>query len=90
LPGIRPVIITLLILSLGGIMGADLARFEAMGNSLVRPVADVIPMFIFRWALQGNQFALGAAIGIIQSLFGLFLLLGGNWFIKKLGGNGIW
>lgn len=90
LPGIRPVIITLLILSLGGIMGADLARFEAMGNSLVRPVADVIPMFIFRWALGGNQFALGAAIGIIQSLFGLFLLLGGNWLIKKLGGNGIW
>ena len=90
LPGIRPVIITLFILALGGIMNADLARYEAMGNSLVRPVADVIPMFIFRWALEGNQHALGAAIGIIQSLFGLFLVLGGNWLIRKLGGNGIW
>lgn len=90
LPGIRPVIITLFILALGGIMNADLARFESMGNSLVRPVADVIPMFIFRWALQGNQHAMGTAIGIIQSLFGLFLILGGNFLIKKLGGNGIW
>jgi len=89
LPEIRPVIATLLILALGGIMAADLARFEAMGNSLVRPVADVIPMFIFRWALEGNQFSLGAAIGIIQNLIGLFLILGGNVVIKKLGGNGI-
>ena len=90
LPGIRPVIITLLILTLGGIMGADLSRFMTLENSFVRGVSEVIPTFVFRWSIQGNQFALGAAIGIFQSIIGMILLLSGNWFVKKLGGNGFW
>jgi len=90
LPGIRPIIVTLLILTIGGIMGADLARYEAMRNPLVRDVADVIPTFIFRWALQGNNFSLGAAMGIFQSVIGMTLVLAGNWIVKKLGGNAFW
>ena len=90
LPGIRPVIVTLLILAIGGVMGADLARYEAMGNALVRDVANVIPTFIYRWALLGNNFSLGAAMGIFQSMIGMFLILTGNWIVKKLGGNAFW
>ena len=90
LPGIRPVIVTLLILTIGGVMGADLARYEAMGNSMVESVSQVIPTFIFRWALQGNRFSLGAAMGIFQSLIGMTLILTGNWIVKKLGGNAFW
>ncbi|MCL2559709.1 MAG: ABC transporter permease subunit [Turicibacter sp.] len=90
LPGIRPVIITLFILTLGGVMGADLSRFMALDNSFVRGVSDVIPTFIFRWSLLGNQFALGAAIGIFQSMIGMMLLLSGNWIVRKLGGNAFW
>jgi len=90
LPGIRPVIVTLLILTIGGILGADLARYEAMGNSLVREVATVIPTFMYRWALLGNNFSLGAAMGIFQSIIGMTLILTGNWVVKKLGGNAFW
>lgn len=90
LPGIRPVIVTLLILAIGGVMGADLARYEAMGNPLVHTVSNVIPTFIFRWALQGNNFSLGAAMGIFQSVIGMFLILSGNFIVKKLGGNAFW
>ncbi|MCL1988486.1 MAG: ABC transporter permease subunit [Firmicutes bacterium] len=90
LPGIRPVIVILLVLTLGGIMGADLSRFLAMENLLVRTVSEVIPTFVFRWGLQSMQFSLAAAIGIFQSIIGTFLLLGSNWLAKKLGGNGFW
>lgn len=90
LPGIRPVIVTLLILTIGGIMGADLARYEAMGNPMVTEVSNVIPTFIFRWALQGNNFSLGAAMGIFQSIIGMALILSGNWIVRKLGGNAFW
>jgi len=90
LPGIRPTIVTLLILTLGGIMGASLDRFMALENAFVRGVSEVIPTFIFRWGLQSFQFALAAAIGIFQSIIGMILLLGGNWIAKKLGGNGFW
>jgi len=90
LPGIRPVIITLFILTLGGTLQADLSRFLTLENAFVRGVSEVIPTFIFRWAIQGSQFHLGAAIGIFQSAIGLFLLLIGNWIVKKLGGNALW
>ena len=90
LPGIRPVIVTLFILTLGGIMGADLARFLTLENSFVRGVSEVIPTFIFRWGIQGNQFALSTAIGIFQSVIGMTLLVTGNWIVKKLGGNAFW
>ena len=90
LPGIRPVIVILLVLTMGSIMTADLARFISMENLLVRSVSEVIPTFIFRWGLQSMQFSLAAAIGIFQSIIGTFLLLSSNWLVKKLGGNGFW
>ena len=90
LPGIRPVIVTLFVLTLGGILNADLSRFMAMDNSFVRSVSEVIPTFVFRWGLQSMQFSLAAAIGLFQSIIGMALLLSGNWFVKKLGGNGFW
>ena len=90
LPGIRPVIITLFVLTLGGVMNADLSRFMALENSFVRGVSEVIPTFIFRWSVVGNQFHLGAAIGIFQSVIGMTLLLTGNWIVRKLGGTGFW
>jgi putative aldouronate transport system permease protein len=61
-----------------------------MDNSLVRTVSEVIPTFVYRWGLQSMQFSLATAIGIFQSVIGTILLLTGNWFVKKLGGNGFW
>jgi len=93
LPGIRPTIIILFTLALGGIMGAELDRFVALENSFVRGpagVADVIPTFIWRWGLQNQQFALATAIGMFQSLIGMIMLLSGNWLVRKLGGVGFW
>ncbi|MCL1991249.1 MAG: ABC transporter permease subunit [Defluviitaleaceae bacterium] len=90
LPGIRPVIATLFTLALGGIMAAELDRFVALENSFVRGVSEVIPIFVWRWGLQANQFALATVIGIFQGIIGMIMLLSGNWFVKKMGGAGFW
>ena len=90
LPGIRPVMVIILILTLGHIMGADLARFVTLENNLVRDVSDVIPTFIWRWGLQSFQFSLAAAVGIFQSIIGMILLIGANHVAKKLGSHGFW
>jgi len=90
LPSIRPVIIILLILTLGQIMGADLARFISLENLIVRSVSEVLPTFVFRWGLQSMQFSIAAAVGIFQSLIGMVLLLSANFAVKKLGGQGFW
>jgi len=91
LPGIRPVIVILFILAMGNIMGAEFERFMALTNNLVRSVSDVLPLFVFRWGLQSLQFALATAVGVIQSVINLLLLLGANLVIKRIDGEaGLW
>jgi len=91
LPGIRPVIVILFILTMGNMMGAEFERFMALSNNLVRSVADVLPVFVYRWGLQSLQFALATAVGVIQSVINLLLLLGANFVIKRIDGEaGLW
>jgi len=90
LPGIRPVIITLLILTLGGIMGADMARFLATENHLVRDVSTVLPIFVFRWGLEGAQYHRAAAVGLMASIINLIILFSANFISRKVSGSGLW
>ena len=90
LPGIRPVIVILFILTIGQIMGADMARFLAMENNLVLHVSLVMPIFVFRWGIQGLQYHRAAAAGLVGSIINLMLLFGANLIAKKLGGRGLW
>jgi len=90
LPGIRPVIIILFILALGGVMGADFDRFLALRNPLVAEVSDVLPLYIWQWGIQNWQFAMATAAGMVQNVINLGLVLGANAVVKKLGGDGLW
>jgi putative aldouronate transport system permease protein len=90
LPSIRPVIMTLLILTLGGIMGADMARFLALENRLVADVAMVFPIFVLRWGIEGLQFHRAAAAGLVASLLNLVFLFTANFVSRKATGSGLW
>jgi len=90
LPGIRPVIMTLLILTLGGIMGADMARFLATENHLVRDVSTVFPIFVFRWGIEGLQYHRAAAAGLFASILNLIFLFSANFISRKATGSGLW
>jgi putative aldouronate transport system permease protein len=92
LPGIRPVIIILFILSLGGMMGADFERFMALHNPLVDDVATVLPMYVWQWGIQRPHVgqAMATAVGLMQNVINFGLLLGANFIVKKLGGSGLW
>jgi len=90
LPSIRPVIIVLFILALGGMMGADFERFMALSNPLVTAWSSVLPIFVFQWGLQSAMFSLAAAVGFVQALINVALLFFANIVVKKLGGSGLW
>ena len=90
LPGIRPVIMTLLILTLGGIMGADMARFLATENHLVRDASTVFPIFVFRWGIEGLQYHRAAAAGLFASILNLIFLFTANFVSRKATGSGLW
>ncbi|WP_426451455.1 ABC transporter permease [Paenibacillus sp. S-38] len=89
LPGIRSVIILLLILKLGHIMDAGFDQIYILYNIQVYQVADILDTWVFRTGLQQLNFSLGAAVGLFKSLIGLVLVLGSNHLSKKWG-EGIW
>jgi putative aldouronate transport system permease protein len=89
LPGIRNVIVLLLILKLGHIMDAGFDQIYILYNIQVYPVADILDTWVFRTGLQQLNFSLAAAVGLFKSVIGLALVLASNKLAKRWG-EGIW
>ena len=89
LPGIKPTIVVLLIMSLGNILGGGFDRPFAFQNNLVMRVADVIATFVYRVGIKGLQFSLTTAVGLFQTVVGIVLVFAANAVIKKMGQEGI-
>ncbi|WP_083689576.1 ABC transporter permease subunit [Paenibacillus sp. FSL H7-0331] len=89
LPGIRNVIVLLLILRLGHMMDAGFDQIYIFYNVHVYPVADIIDTWVFRTGLERMNFSLAAAVGLFKSLIGFVLIVGANQLSKKWG-EGIW
>ncbi len=89
LPGLRPTIIVLLILSLGRILGSEFDRPYALSNYLVNNVSNVISTFVFTNGIRGLQFSLTTAVGLFQSVIGVIFVFTANGLAKKFGDRGI-
>src|SRR5690606_23033081 len=89
LPGIRNVIILMLILKLGHIMDAGFDQIYIMYNIQVYAVADILDTWVFRTGLEQFNFSLASAVGLFKSLIGLILVITANQIAKKWGEN-VW
>ncbi|MFD0715824.1 ABC transporter permease [Paenibacillus sp. GCM10027626] len=89
LPGIRNVIILLLIMRLGYMLDAGFDQIYILYNIQVYSVADIIDTWVFRTGLQQMNYSLASAVGLFKSVIGLILVLGANKIAKKWG-EGIW
>ena len=89
IPGIRPTMVVLLIISLGHMLGTEFDRYWALINPVVLHVGDVISTLVFRVGIRAFQFSFTAAIGLFQSVIAVILLLTANFVAKRLGERGI-
>jgi len=90
LPGLRPTIITLLILSLGRILSSEFDRPYALGNALVSDVSNVIATFVYTNGIRSLQFSLTTAVGLFQSVICVIFLFAANALAKRFGERGVW
>lgn len=90
LPGIKPTIVILLIMAIGNILGSSFDRPFALQNNLVMNQAQVLSTYVYQYGIKGLQFSLTTAVGLFQSVVGVFFLLMANWLSRKLGERGIW
>jgi len=89
LPGIRSVIVVLLILRLGSFMNTGFEQIFLMTNSMNREVAEVFDTYVYRIGIQGGQFSYSTAVGLFRSVIGLVLVVTADKVAKKIGEDGI-
>ncbi|MBP2324914.1 putative aldouronate transport system permease protein [Kibdelosporangium banguiense] len=90
LPGIRPTMVTLLILNTGTFMAVGFEKILLLYNPLTYPTADVISTYLYRVGLVSNNFSYAAAIGLFESVIGLALILSANAISRRTVGTSLW
>lgn len=90
LPGIRPTMMTLLILNIGTFMAVGFEKILLLYNPLTYPTADVISTYLFRVGVVSGSFSYAAAIGLFESVIGLTLVIGANTLSRRLMGASLW
>jgi putative aldouronate transport system permease protein len=91
IPSLMPTIITLFILSLGGILTAGFDQIYNLYNPMVYDVSDIIDTYVLR-RMMDMDLGLATAAGMFKSVVGLVLIVGANSIAKKMSGGeqGVW
>ncbi len=90
LPGIKPTIVTMLILAIGRLASIGFDRPLVMGNSLVLDYSDVISTFVYRIGIQSADYSVASAVGLFQSVINITLLLTADRISRKINDQGIY
>ncbi|MFG2049258.1 ABC transporter permease [Micromonospora sp. NPDC048935] len=90
LPGIRPTMMTLLILNIGNFLAVGFEKILLLYNPLTYPTADVVSTYLFRMGFQSSNFSYAAAIGLFEAVIGLILVLTANLISRRTVGTSLW
>ncbi|MCZ7436805.1 ABC transporter permease subunit [Micromonospora sp. WMMC241] len=90
LPGIRPTMMTLLILNIGTFMAVGFEKILLLYNPLTYPTADVISTYLYRVGIVSGNLSYAAAIGLFEAVIGLTLVLSANAISRRTVGTSLW
>jgi putative aldouronate transport system permease protein len=89
LPGIRNVIILLLILRLGTILNTGFEQIFLQRDAVGFEAAEVLDTFVYFRGIQSGDWGFSAAVGLVKGLVGLIMILAANRLAKKFGEDGL-
>ncbi len=85
LPSIRPIIIIMLIMSIGHIFDAGFELQYLLRNGLIMNVSDTIDIYVLIFGLSRSNFSLATAAGMFKNVANITLIFIANWIAKKTG-----
>jgi ABC-type polysaccharide transport system permease subunit len=92
---IRPIIVIMLILSMGGILGVGFEKTYLMQTSLNIDTSEIISTYVYKvglgigGAVSRPDYSFGTAIGLFQNVIGVILTLIVNRIANWLSGEGM-
>lgn len=84
LEGMKPVIVTLLVLNIGSMLNVGYQKILLMQTTTTMEVSDVISTHVYHRGIEMGEFGYGAAVGLFNSVINVILLLTANRLAKKL------
>jgi len=90
LPSITPTILILFILSLGNILSAGFDQIYLLRTPGNAHLADILDTYIIRVGLQGGQYGYATAVGMLQGVIGLILVIIVNRISRKISDTSLW
>ena len=90
LPSIAPTTMTLLILSVGNILSVGFEKTYLMQNDLNMSASEVISTYVYKMGIISQDYGLGAAVGLFNSVINFVFLVAVNFIAKKTNGYSLW
>jgi len=90
LPGIAPTIIILLIMRIGSLMSLGWDRIYLLYNEMIYETADVISTYVYRMGLTRMQYSYSTAVGLMNSVVNIILLVSANVISSKVSESSLW
>jgi len=75
LPGMLPIIILSMVLSLGGILNAGFDQIFNLYSVPVYETGDIIDTFVFRLGITAGEFSVATAVGLFRSAVSMVFIL---------------
>ena len=90
LPGIKPTIGIMFLLSVGGLFGANMEQILLLQTPPTFNIAEVVDTYVLKRGLNMNQFDYATAVGLFRSVLSLILVVVTNKISKKLTDVSLW
>lgn len=89
LPGIKSIVVLLLILRLGNILSVGFEQILLQEPAVGARAGQVLDTYVYYNGIVDGNWGMGAAVGLIKSVVGLMLVLGANSLAHRVGEPGV-
>ena len=90
LPGIRGTIGLLFIMGIGGLLSSGFEQIYLLRTPGNMQLADTLDVYVVNVGLMGGQFGYASAIGLVQGVVGLIMVVTANKICKKMTEVSLW
>jgi putative aldouronate transport system permease protein len=90
LPGMRPIIIMLLILKLGDSLSVGFEQLILQQDAVGLGVSQVLDTYVYNQGVVGGYWGVAAAVGLVKGVIGLVLVLVANKVAHMFGEEGVY
>ena len=89
LPSLKPTIMILLILAIGGILNTGFEQILLLQNPSIMNYSDVLDTYAYRYGMQNGMYSYGTAVGLFKSVVSFILVIGANKLTKRMTSQGL-